>query len=430
MNAHVGMRTIGLAPASDGAFRVRLVGADPANVAHAILAGRDRRVTVRLAPGDYTAYVESLTSYARVVQTVSIPERGGPRTLTLAVQEAAPHAPVQATSSRPSRAAVSRGPDLVAEKTLKVALSKPLRFSVGLSADAFDDRPGSWDGPEPEVRLTQDPNTRGLVLEVHRCDDWLTRPKWRLTVAVENDQPWHAPLPLFKGGVRVTLTPTSTPHGPDFAATFTPCRIPTAALIASLTRLAGEDAEQVIAWTVSDDAGDPLSFLARKLEDPWAAAAAALLLVRTERVADAKDWINRLARDFPWLPDAAVAGAWAFAAVSRTSVKQTERHCLGLMRSARQRGSPYYMLTMALAGEILTALAAGAQDNGVRSAAKDEREAWAKHSRRALRTGAIMSREHAGAAYRSGNLPKASYSVIADGKLTGDDVRCRQIEGD
>jgi hypothetical protein len=393
-----------------GAYRVRLVGQDPRAVAQAIVTD-EGETHVMLAPGRYTAFIEDLSSTRRAVEQVDV-ARSGPKmvTLTYGVAEEPHPRPIL----RPSRAVT--GADAVsglAGRAVKRTTAKA--FNVGISVDTDVDHPGGWRAETPRVQVKA--SDEGFDLIIRRCPDWRARPKWRLTVAVEDDHAWRAPLPMFNGGLKVRIRSLIGPHGPDLVAEFHAIKPTTGVLLTSLNRMTCVEADTVLRWSVGADAVDPVHALAIKQQDPWAAATAALLLVRTTQTAPIATSVAKLARRFRWLPDLSIAAAWARAAEGGDNVGAVEEVCLQHLMTARRAGVPYFTIANALAMELLAVLKLNAKDSRVRTSAGIERSAWSRYSERALRMGPIMSWEHAGPTLRAGRLPQHSYAVVAAGAV-------------
>jgi len=428
-------RSLRLRGGEAGAYRVRLVGEDPSQVATALVSDRDLSPEVRLEPGRYTAFVENLSGTGSSVEQVEIAagRSSDPIDLTLPGYEAS--APLK-RPSRPSRyresAAVERSgfsgidgeprnaPNLDIADFVNPARRR--QFCVGVSVDLQPDRRGGWVGEAPDLQVSQDVSTRGLVVDFDRPPDWRDRPRWRMTIAVEGDAAWRAPIPLFRGGLRVQLNPVQTASGPDVSVAFLPRDPRTAALIGSLQKLFPDETETILNWSSNAPADDAVGVLFEKFEDPWAAAAAALLLARNGEIGRVAHWTERLMVAFPWLPDGGVAVAWARAATAQRDSPTVEAECLSALVESRRRGAPYFAASNALALEMLTTLAMSAAAADVRDRARRERLVWARHSRRAMRTGAFLSWETAGLALTSGRLPPATYAVVAAGELSAEAI--------
>ena len=69
-----GERSVILKPPGDGAYRVTIVGAKNDNVINSLVTG-GHAGTAKLVPGDYTAYIESVSSPGNTVTTFSVPSK-------------------------------------------------------------------------------------------------------------------------------------------------------------------------------------------------------------------------------------------------------------------------------------------------------------------------------------------------------------------
>lgn len=436
-------REVTLKPPGAGAYRVTIVGASQDNVVSSLVVG-GRDEPAQLAPGDYTAFIESVSSTGNTVTTFSVPDRGP------AVVELGPN-PDQDQSSqiqamfRPShggqddvnldavyarffKTTMAHARKLSAADAPPAVRSAPAPesrpFVIGVSGDTAPQRHGGWRAAEIETQI-EPPSTSGEVtFVVMRPQDWLQRPKLRLTISVAGDTAWRMGLPLFYDGVRLTLRPTRGPAGADLIVSMRPVDENRAVIVGSLQRALPDEVDQLLqsAGGVADPAL-AIEILDEKMEDPWAAAAAALLLVRSGRVTGAADHLTRrLADRFDWLPDAAVAAAWVeIMSPTTTPDKSPEEVCLDRLIDARRRGAPYFALSNNLALELLTTLAISS--HGVlRRKVNQERTAWSTRSRRALRTGAFLSWELPAGELTSAVLPPANYGTLVKGDLTAEAV--------
>lgn len=86
-----------------------------------------------------------------------------------------------------------------------------------------------------------------------------------------------------------------------------------------------------------------------KYSDPASAALGGLTLHRFGRLGERRDWVENLARDFAWLPDAGILCA---ALLSRATEPDEQRRGLGLLLAAATR-RPLYTDGLSLALELL-----------------------------------------------------------------------------
>lgn len=416
------LRRVNFQSSREGAYRVKLVGEDPTSVSTALMMDRLAE-PLQLQPGRYTAYIEDFASPGQTVQEIHVPAGVGEEPLVIALDEEE-HPYGAASLWRPSRPSRNVPGDAFNpwEKTsiFKSEAEEGVRsrkFSVGLSCDRNPCGRGGWRAAELPFEQSIDPADSSLILTFSQPADWRKFPRWRLTVSVEDDVAWRVPLALFRGGLVIRLSPTATASGPDVAVRMMPKAPRTAALVGGLQKHFPDQPDALIEWSSGSPVESALSSLAEKMSDPWAAAAAALLLVRCGEVARVAQWVTNLNDRFPWLGDASVAAAWAGAATS-PDARQVEARALELLIQGRRRGAPYFAASNVLALEMLGALATGSLESAVRARARRERAIWSRHGRRTMRTGVFLSWERSGAGLTTGDLPAANYEVVARGRLT------------
>lgn len=458
-----------------GAYRITVRGDEPTSNA-TLLSVSGAPVDLSLAPGRYTALIESLSSPGTTSRQFVI-EAGAPERVEIGLGED----PDQSLSSqltqisRPSQLA-ARSPDIratfpqwasgarddtLSSITNKLALSRSeelksfvedanthlqslksdttpisvmaledltLGFSLGVSADSNPKARGGWTAGPICVERHDAPDGE-LKLRLWSRDPIEAYQRRRITISVQGDAAWRTGLPLFPDGVWLMLRPSLGPKGPDVTATMRPVSEQAAILIGSLQRALPEEVNGILGGAMgvgvdgvrSDSAGlnsPAMEALYHKANDPWAAAAGALLLVRTGQSAQAIDWTLNLADRFPWLPDASVAAAWAEVAASRDSELDAEWRSLERLKCARSWGAAYFSASNVLALQMLMALAFGSSME-IRRAAKQERSRWLRHGRRAVRTGAFLAWELPSNSLQSGRLPAKTYNTIVTGTVSG-----------
>lgn len=79
--------------------------------------------------------------------------------------------------------------------------------------------------------------------------------------------------------------------------------------------------------------------LYEKVDNPWAAAIGAYVLMRGGQLGRLRSWIERLDIDFPWLPDGTLLHAWTLLRLENESAFD---HSCALFLAAHQRGTPVY----------------------------------------------------------------------------------------
>lgn len=401
----------------DGVYRVSLVGADPRHAANTLFYGPDQVRSVDLPAGTYTALIEPVGSKRQLTQHIRL----GPKRKTIALRDDYGLEPVCTTSAQGARPSWSGSRN---EKT-RLAAGHDLGdrdFTIGLSVDTEPGARGGWKAPE-WPRLSQShADGKSLAILLRRTKDWRDRPRWRLTIAVENDAVWRAPLPLFRSGLQLHFAPIETPTGHDFELRMAPRDPIKAALVASLEQLSSPNVVELVQASVASAAPDPvpiedaLQTLFDKGEDPWAAAAAALLLARHNQIKQADAGVRRLYETCPWLPDAAVTLAWAEASTPGPA-EAVEARCFALIKAARAVGAVYFSAADALALEMLSAIESSARDGDLRVEAGKERQRWAMRSKGRMPTGAFLTWEDERDRSHNGQLNPAEHAILACGKL-------------
>lgn len=444
------LRHISLTAPRDGAYRVKIVGEDARDVTTLMITGHRSSHKLKLAPGHYTAFIEDVAHAIHTTMPIDVSVAKS-RQVIAVEQPDLSAAPLPGKLWRPSREPlhfISSSPnsprhvhffsmarDVFREEAIRIldampdlahrALREeptPRRFAIGLTS--LDKRPSSRTGWRPgllPISRIDDAPPGSLAFAVAQPPDWNDHPKWRLTVAVEGDQAWHLNIPLFSAGLRIDLAAVLTGTRSDLSAQLTPLSPSVAALVGSTKRSAPGQSEALLQWS-SGGAGtdEAISVLARKMSDPWAAAAAAILLARSGDLVRVAQWANNLTNWFPWLADAAVTAAWVHAATSEASAEAVERHCLKLLKQART-AALYFCASSGLALDMLGTIATGSRDADIRVRARAERSKWSRWGRRFLKSGAFVSWEQSGKNLRQGMLPR-SYGLVASGTIAGESL--------
>lgn len=409
-----------------GAYRVTVVGSGSANLHHELLLG-GRPVETRLAPGRYTAFLESLSSPGRTSITFSVRYAGEITTVELGPDPDKGTASQAKRISRPSHVSLNEAVpvELFPQSwdDLSSGQEQGRRFSIGLSVDTQPGQQGGWQAAACDIAL------------VERSDDHaelIVRPsqknvfrKLRLTVSVDGDVAWRTALAPFADGIRVVVRPADA-SVPDVSVRLRPVDERVAMIVGGLQRALPDELDQILEASSAgaeptlsklSEARSPAAAaeLVSDTQDPWAAAAAAVFFARSGEIAKVADWARHLADAFEIVPDASVAAAWAEVAVS-TSPQEGESRCLDRLVRARKMGAPYFIASNVLALEMLTMLGISGSST-VRRKAKTEREIWHRRSRRALRTGAFLSWELPPGTLSRGSLPARSYTTILEGRV-------------
>lgn len=410
-----------IAAPRDGAYRVSILGEDPSKSVNTLFTGRLLASPISLEPGRYTMLVEDISLGLQSRMSLNI--QGEPqRIVTLQKAEFRPANRKIAKPSRPSRReAASETTDSNSRSLNAAAPAAYLtqrRMTLGLSLDTQPDRRGGWHPGMLDAHLPDGDEDVIFAISFEQPQFWLEKPKWRLTIAVENDVAVHVPLPLFRGGVRVELTAVETPLGPDVAVTMRPCEPKTAALVGALKRNVSADPTELVEWSAGSNLQSEIAFLSEKMADPWAAVAAALLLVRSGEIGPVAQWAANLAARFPWLADGGVVAAWAHAATSEEEPGEVENVCLRRVVKARRQGALYYSASHALAIEMLTTLASGGTGPNIRSRAQKELDNWSRWTRRLVKGSTFVAWEESADRLTAGTLPEKRYTILASGMVS------------
>lgn len=410
-------RAYRIKPPSDGVYQVRLVGQDPANTASLAFTGGGAAKTVNLKPGPYTAWIEPLSGSSSA-QELHLDAQG-----TVQLRDEVNWG--LATSSREAPARPSWAGTVEAKAMARESQDKPRPFVIAMSLDERPGELGGWRGARPPMVLN-DADGAGLVLQLKRPTDWRSRYRWRLTIAIGGRGPWRVPLPLFRGGLQIAVSPVVSPTGPDVGLTLSPADPVKAALVASLHRMFGGSATEVVRAAAS--AGVPgttpvasaVDVLSDRLDDPWAAAAAALLMARSGEIDKVEAGARRLYSRFPWLPDVAVVVAWADAG-AKGPRGEVEARCFEGIKKARIQGATYFIAADALVTDMLTGLSMAAADDNLRKAAREELGVWTRRSRRRMHSGPFLSWEDP-PGKSDLQLTGKDYDIVCRGCLTLDKV--------
>ena len=101
-----------------------------------------------------------------------------------------------------------------------------------------------------------------------------------------------------------------------------------------------------------------------KVDNPWAAAIGAYVLMRGGQLVRLRSWIERLDNDYPWLPDGTLLHAWTLLRLE-TAV---DRSC-SLFLAAHERGTPIYSQGLRLLLDGLKLACQRRPDDGALNAA-------------------------------------------------------------
>ena len=228
------------------------------------------------------------------------------------------------------------------------------RLSVGLSiegatkADSFKPFAGRAKIEVSESRL---------VLVVAGPDDWspLSGERVRLSVAIEGVRVERLLLPMYRGGVQITISPSPL-SASDVELGVLPNDARLRALVRALIAGTALEAEAVRSLVRDTDA----LTTADRIVDPWEAILSALLSIRfpdempilTAALADG------LAMLAPWAYDSHVIRArqLLYSTTAETGRAAAAAAALDMLRKAQMCGSPYFSYVNQLFAEMIEAL--------------------------------------------------------------------------
>jgi hypothetical protein len=238
----------------------------------------------------------------------------------------------------------------------------------------------------------------------------------RMSVGVEGRPTIRVPLPIFSRGVEVQIRSNLVENGPDASIAVSAVDQKVQGLVAALGDMSAEEALLVLDWA---SGGQDLatSVLFHKVQDPWAAAASALVLIRSGDLGDVASWITNLARLAPHIADASIAAAWAELATSSDDVGQAESSALEHLTRARRIGAPAFVVASSLATDMLASLRLTAQAPVVRRRASEEYTRAVARSRFRLFRTPFMIWEQPGEKLQGGRLPGLHYMSLARGSV-------------
>lgn len=257
-------------------------------------------------------------------------------------------------------------------RTISTVEIKPLIFSpvdrhvtVGLSYDAAPLAPGGWkpfhgpwdasvvpDGPDTALEIRRDPGSHRLTEENARL---------RVHVAVEKQKAMRLLVPMFMGGVRVTVRVTDA----DVGVVVRPLD-PTLHVLMQAFDAGSEADPLVLLDRVARTGSDALD------SDPWAETVFGVLARRKHPDAYPVEHAVDAAKRFPWMADVSILAGNLLLTRARPDIDLALRH----LSHARRIGAPYFKVTNALLGDLLVTLAADAPDAFQRRRAATELALW------------------------------------------------------
>lgn len=435
-----------LSSPGEGVYRVILEEVATGTAAQAFFTGIHDVETVRLPPGDYLSAITDVGKNLVVAgERVRLPDVGGLVALPrfqepirrsgLGSGRAASGLNTRASTMMDARSSRGSADGAAADRqtghreslrdaspdrgmTADGRAAASLLFDAALSEDVAPGSIGGWRAPvELSVTTNRDGETGALRIEMEDRAQ-VRRSRLRLTVGIEGRPAIRVPLPLFLGGLAVTITPTRTVRGPDVQVEVAARDVRTQGLLVALGDLDPEEAASVVTWASGTQA-DAVAVLADKSRDLWAAAAAALVLTRIGRLEEVADWSHNLARLAPHIADAGVVAAWATLGFGNGPNDVVEDHAMDLLRRSARTGAPTFTAGNSLLLEVLGGLRASAIQKRVARQADAEYRRATRRSRSRVFRSPLMIWEQSGERLQGGRLRGPRYFSVAHGELVG-----------
>lgn len=448
----------------DGAFEVRLFSRAGLNVADFVMAGPKASKTVQLAPGNYHAQILNLGSKRSAELMLDLDPDYVTGEVSLAPQtwlgdsedKASPlleqtvedelrrklagayrKSQGRQTELRPAIAPMKS----LAESGLTRSMSADMMIGVGKASDVLNILQQPRDiSPAFAIGLSESIPTEGKTGWLPPADLAVdlaaeaspgviaitirdTRPeprkaRLRLNVSVAGLPTVRAPLPLFREGITVRISPLLRETGADFLIELIAVEHRVEALVVALKRLSDTDALATLDWASRSGRDDAITILADKKNDLWAASAAALILARSGNIANRLHWFKNLTNWAPHISDAPIAFAGALAVEGEDETAALEREILALLQRSDDIGTPNFVAAHRLALDLLDGLRSAAKDADVRRAAHELYMRRTRSSRKRTYESAYMIWEHLNEGQlRKGELPAERYLRVASGRL-------------
>lgn len=245
---------------------------------------------------------------------------------------------------------------------------EPIRsIAVGVSLDEQPLKDGGWrpfDGPWEIFDADEDGRwTVDIIRDLHHPPLSARNARVRVHVAVERTRIMRLLVPLFVGGVRLTLNAQDG----DVGVVVRPIDPTLHTLMQALGAGSEADPMTLLDYVATNSSPETL-------EDPWAAAAFGLLALRKHPGAFTVRDAMRLADWCPWFSDASIIAANLILAQDEPDVPQALRR----LSHARKVGAPYFTVANEMMGDLLVILAADAKSASDRATAQRELRLWRK----------------------------------------------------
>ncbi|MDM8353998.1 hypothetical protein [Brevundimonas diminuta] len=245
--------------------------------------------------------------------------------------------------------------------------SRPRHIAVGLGLDSRPLRTGGWEPFYGPWELTESATAESWTFEIYRgpASAPLAAHNARVRVhfAIEQSRVLRLLVPLFQGGVRVTVgslngdvSVTVRPADPNLHMLMQ--AIGSGSAIESLALL------DYVAMGATEEVD----------QDPWGQAAFGLLALRKHPDAFPSKDAAALADRCPWFADASIIAANLLLADDDPDIAQALRR----LSHARKVGAPYFSVSNAMLGDLLVILAADAEAAEHRAFAAQELRLWRK----------------------------------------------------
>lgn len=366
-------------------YRLRVVGRSPSDVYNALLIGNQGLATFELPFGTYAAHLEPLKNPVETTQTISVSAGDGPLSIVL-VDESGTNSQSRLPEPETSRGMLPLSFDYVLADDDAPKPTSKLEVELAIASAV-----GQHLIHSPPVALVEEKSRRDeVILKLHISENerYAHRHPFVIScpdagIAVRGVIPW------FAGGTEVKLAWRSPG---TISVSLTPSDQTTKLLLAGLER--GSPSERTLIAEHSSPGGidSAIEYLAQKKQDPWAAVAAAYLLLRTPTFDSVKPWIFNLKALFDWMPDASILATWAEIASANEDSEELDHLCLEQMCFARALGTPYFRITLLVALELLDTLTVSATTADLRRRAAKEAKAWSLKLRSASPTETIYLR--------------------------------------
>lgn len=349
------------ATASKAAIRVTVQGKAPTDVIRFLLTGHGDEKDIELDIGSYVADVSNLGSG----ESYEYPFR---------VDTSSEH--IVHTVGRVSddhsawRSIVSQHQSPLITKDETPPGSSPTPSFSNLRMRAPHQKQWREFSGSKLARVDQ-PNITKLV----RAGNWAEYPIVRHQFADGLGNAWHSYVPLFSGGTLLCCHDQKTgfPY-------IRPYESKSEAMVGGLSHSTRDEVSDIVRWAAGSDEADAIRSVQHSRDDPWAAAAAALLLIRAGRGKELGSYAVRFAQRHTWMADAGIIAAWWHAS------RAEEPECLTQLTGAREHGQIYYWNSLAAGEQLLSALGSGAKSMQLRATARKELGRWKR-----MRLGAVNS---------------------------------------